>query len=275
METDRENEIHRPIFILGSARSGTTLLQRMLNAHPQVAISGEHAGFLGGIARSYSFFSKEETQKMFNDKVPTQDGHLPQGAFWDAVKDPTHWSAWANNFTLEEVPNKYRQFILSFFDTRPGIRWGFKEIRYGLVPHVFPFLVEMFPKARFVVVVRHPVDVVLSQISTFQRDKRVYEELAERWKKVNDVYIELREQYPEHVLFYTYEDMCTGTHFEKVLEHCGIQERIDLKPILEEKKGRGADKKRDTREGILSPQERTEIMEIVKETAQKCGYTIG
>ena len=42
-----------PIFLLGSGRSGTTLLQKILNSADDVMIWGEHGGFLKPIARAY------------------------------------------------------------------------------------------------------------------------------------------------------------------------------------------------------------------------------
>jgi hypothetical protein len=47
-----------PIFVFGSGRSGTTLLQTILNSYKDICISGEHGGFLKGIAESYFSFHK-------------------------------------------------------------------------------------------------------------------------------------------------------------------------------------------------------------------------
>lgn len=41
------------IFLLGSGRCGSTLLQRALNAHPDVVMYGEHEGFLGPLSNAY------------------------------------------------------------------------------------------------------------------------------------------------------------------------------------------------------------------------------
>ncbi|KAA3622570.1 MAG: hypothetical protein DWQ08_12670, partial [Proteobacteria bacterium] len=48
-----EKSVDRHIFILGRGRSGTTLLQRMLNQAAGVTLCGEHNGFLTGVAEAY------------------------------------------------------------------------------------------------------------------------------------------------------------------------------------------------------------------------------
>ena len=50
LKRDREKS---PIFLLGTHRSGTTLLQRIVNSSEDAMIWGEHGGFLGDIAEAY------------------------------------------------------------------------------------------------------------------------------------------------------------------------------------------------------------------------------
>jgi len=51
-----------PIFLLGTGRSGTTLLQRIINSAEDVIIWGEHGGFLSQVSEAYFFNIKEINQ---------------------------------------------------------------------------------------------------------------------------------------------------------------------------------------------------------------------
>ena len=59
-----------PIFIVGMARSGTTLLRSILNSHPNIAIPRETTFFY--LVEEYlkatkvSSFSKQEVEKFWN-----------------------------------------------------------------------------------------------------------------------------------------------------------------------------------------------------------------
>jgi hypothetical protein len=49
-----------PIFLLGTGRCGSTLLQKILNSVDNVMIYGEHGGFLRHIAEAYFLNLEDE-----------------------------------------------------------------------------------------------------------------------------------------------------------------------------------------------------------------------
>ena len=51
-----------PIFLLGTGRCGSTLMQKVLNSVENVMIFGEHGGFLRQIAKAY--FLNQEDKKI-------------------------------------------------------------------------------------------------------------------------------------------------------------------------------------------------------------------
>jgi hypothetical protein len=136
-----------PFFIVGSARSGTTLLRVILNAHPAVTVPPE-SRFVTELSRGTDdvrvddFLAALESHRQFKswnlpiDSVRKEiTGHtIPYGAAIKAV-----YSAYAKHVGKEI--------------------WGDKTPRY--VEHI-PFIADLFPDARFVHLVRDGRDVALS-----------------------------------------------------------------------------------------------------------------
>ena len=136
-----------PFFIVGSARSGTTLLRLMLNAHPEVGIPPESrfitelydgrdevdtSAFLTALAAHKRF-------KLWGLPIEAVTEALPPGRAAYAVAAGAPFAAWAQR--------------------RGKPRWGDKTPRY--VEHV-PLLARLWPGARFVHLIRDGRNVALS-----------------------------------------------------------------------------------------------------------------
>lgn len=136
-----------PFFIVGSARSGTTLLRVILNAHPSVTVPPESrfvtelwsgtsevevVGFLSALGRHRQF-------KSWNLSIDAVRAQIQGDDVAYAVAIAAVYTAYAKRVGKE--------------------RWGDKTPRY--VEHI-PFLSDLFPDARFVHLVRDGRDVALS-----------------------------------------------------------------------------------------------------------------
>lgn len=137
-----------PFFIVGSARSGTTLLRLILNAHPEVAVPPESrfvTEFWGGRdeVEATEFLARLGAHKRFQqwdlpiEAVRNELGEQSRLPYAAAVEAP--FRAWAR------VHGK--------------TRWGDKTPRY--VEHI-PFLARLFPGSRFVHLIRDGRNVALS-----------------------------------------------------------------------------------------------------------------
>lgn len=158
-----------PLFILSSGRSGSTLLQRVLNSYDHVTVWGEHAGFLAPLADSY--FRLLESRGSREYLFPgTQEKPLCSLADLAERKDPRHWQAWINFIVPADVTAFFRRHVESFL-RHPLMGddhlWGFKEIRYGGRDRVIEFLHELFPEAVFVFLCRNALSTLASQRHTF------------------------------------------------------------------------------------------------------------
>jgi hypothetical protein len=137
-----------PFFIVGSARSGTTLLRLMLNAHPDVAVPPESRF----VTELWDGASDVEARR-----------------FLDALEAHARFNAW--ELPISEVEREldgattvpYATAIdavyRAYARARDKSRWGDKTPRY--VEHI-PFLAQLFPDARFVHLVRDGRNVALS-----------------------------------------------------------------------------------------------------------------
>ena len=137
-----------PFFIVGSARSGTTLLRLILNAHPEVAVppesrfitelwSGEHEIELRGFLNALAAHKRFETWDLPIEAVEQEIGEATRVSYTDAIS--AAFGAYAR------VNGKSR--------------WGDKTPRY--VEHI-GLLGQLFPDARFIHLVRDGRNVALS-----------------------------------------------------------------------------------------------------------------
>jgi hypothetical protein len=162
--TTNNNQIHirftdcAPIFIVGAGRSGTTLLQMMLNAHPNIAIYGE-----------LHYFNEV---LLIKKKVPSLKQPEALNRFFQLVPN-VNVSKYLPNFnqTLNAVQErmladehrtyeKFFRYVLEEYAQREGAkRFGEKtptNIRY------MNELLSIFPNAKIIHIIRDPRDVVAS-----------------------------------------------------------------------------------------------------------------
>jgi len=250
MKLDKNNQT--PIFLLGSGRSGTTLIQRLLNSYDDTMIWGEHHGFLSDIANSYFLLKNSPSMKEFSyEHHPT----LEHSLLAEHYKQPEIWQAWINWFNKDDLIIVYQKMIESFFNqSKIGDfkYWGFKEIRYGQDPIVINFLLELYPHAKFVIITRNGLNTIESQLTTFHRGnsrflklKRLLQlplviKLAKEWAHHNRYYAELISKKSDAILHINYDKISEENYLIKKFECLDkpfSKKQID---ILNLKSGRGS-----------------------------------
>lgn len=137
-----------PFFIVGSARSGTTLLRLMLNAHRDVAVPPE---------------------SRFVTELWTGSSDVDAARFLDALESHARFRAWElpidavraeiGPVTTLPYADAIAAAYRAYAHARGKSRWGDKTPRY--VEHI-PFLARLFPDGRFVHLVRDGRNVALS-----------------------------------------------------------------------------------------------------------------
>jgi hypothetical protein len=260
-----------PIFLLGTGRCGSTLLQKILNSVDDVVIYGEHGGFLRDVARAY-FLNLED--KMIEKYIMRENvaGKDPISVF-ETLKDPQLWSAWTNWYNRETVRSNFRDFIESFFNPislEQKVHWGFKEIRYGLADRVVEMLADLYSEGRFVFIVRHPVDVIASKISA--RASEGIEADAYTWVTQNTSFLDFCRVSSERSKIVHYEKLISNNsqQLNELFHWLGFSLSDRQKDIIETTKPRYKGRPRPAK---LTHDEVKSINKITQEIRNELGYS--
>jgi len=152
----------KPIFIFSAGwRSGSTMLQRMFMACPEIMIWGEpfaKASIIQSMATQFRGFTMEWPDDGY--VIDAIQGSLSQE--WIANVYPVFWNFY----------EAHRRFFETVFAepaaARGRPRWGLKEVRLGT--NYARYLSLLFPQSRFVFLVRDPFDSYGSFRSYLQCD---------------------------------------------------------------------------------------------------------
>ena len=142
-------EPERLIFLGGSPRSGTTLVQNMLDSHPDV-VGGPEFLHLPDIAELYS-------------KLNISVGKGWIDLFCDAES------------LRREIRELVMRFLLPLADAQ-GARYLSEKTPENVL--AFPLLAELFPESKFLFVVRDPRATVASQLAVGERARSKGEQPA-------------------------------------------------------------------------------------------------
>lgn len=215
----------RPIILLAAGwRSGSTLLQRVLMSHPDLMIWGEP------FARSGITMTLAAQLNAFTSEWPPPD-------YFVANQGTDLSAAWiANSYpNPAQLIDAHRAFFTKLLATpAKGLgrsRWGFKEVRLR-GSHAL-YLKLLFPKARFVFLVRDPFAAFASFRHYIKSDFHAWPERPVRWagefgRLWRELALDLERVAPEvDALWLKYEDYLSDTALhEKLCSHVDA----DLRP---------------------------------------------
>src|SRR5215469_1553047 len=151
--------LEEPVFIFTIHRSGGTLLMRVLNCHPALVIWGEHGGFINKLTDA------DLMMRSLRIVLPVRsleeiEEYVAFSEHWQKTFCPS-----MNPFAYSDFARWCHDLLTQVFSRglSQGQRWGFKEIRYHR-PSVAMFLERLFPAAKFIFLLRDPVDLCVSNI---------------------------------------------------------------------------------------------------------------
>ncbi|HZP11105.1 MAG TPA: sulfotransferase [Nevskiaceae bacterium] len=172
------------VLIVTYGRSGSTLLQGLLNSIDGVFVKGENENFLYGLFQAYESIAK--AHRTFSGYGATE----VTGAWFGL-----------NSITPELFIKEMREAVhkVMFSDAPAGTRCrGFKEIRYfhSMPPEhlhrYLDFLGKLFPNPAFLINLRNHDDVVQSgwwrkhsNIPGLRRQLAAFEQSIGEWAKAN------------------------------------------------------------------------------------------
>jgi hypothetical protein len=269
-----------PIFLLGSGRSGTTLLQKILNSADDVMIWGEHGGFLKQTAQAYFHHTEKPrvNQAIFRQNPVAKDPNLD---FNRSMLTNIGYS-WMNWYGRREVAANFAGLIESFFHP-PGMKkrhWGFKEIRYGGDDRAIELLAELFPTARFVFIVRNPVDVIASQAALGWGSKTArrsgWKQLAEAWAAQNRGLLEFERANEERTRWVRFESLISKDSgaVDDLFEWLGFETSDRQGELVDLQEGIWRKARRDGKphRAMFSERKLRHIARIVRGPSRALGY---
>ncbi|HWC13733.1 MAG TPA: sulfotransferase [Actinomycetota bacterium] len=186
-----------PFFIVGSARSGTTLLRLILNAHPKVAVPPE-SRFVIELYRGSQrieidpFLSALASHKRF------QTWDLPIAVVTEELR------SMAGDATEVAYPEAITAAFRAYARVNGKSRWGDKTPRY--VEHL-ELLARLFPTARFIHLIRDGRNVALSYANVPFGPKTIGKAAALWAKRVCAGYQVGRSVLADRYLEVLYEDL--------------------------------------------------------------------
>ena len=171
-KTATKLDIQSPILVIGAGRSGSTLLHRVLNKHPEIAFFNEN-NFLA--ARLWLELWQD---RFWLDLEIFNDTHPSSALDPKPVSDPE---------MLQQQKARIGRLVAETVAKVHGVNsdqcrvWGYKEIWSGAYGHDYPwdFYDAIYPRAYWLHLVRNPFNCALSN-TNWNREPLTLEFLEER-----------------------------------------------------------------------------------------------
>lgn len=194
---DREG----PVFLVGFPRSGTTMTEQILAAHPDIGVSDEQ-----------DFLSRT-----YRALLPEYDPKRPLAEQVDGATDAQ----------VVEARRVYREQADRVLGEKPGATLLVDKNPTTIV--VLALLVRVFPNARVVVALRDPRDVCLSCLfqEFIPNPTNVYfnalETTLEMYARIMDVWLMQRQSLGVPILEWRYEEVTADfpAHAHRLIEFVG------------------------------------------------------
>lgn len=191
----------RMFFIVGRGRSGSTLLVRILNAHPSIAVA-EESLFVMSLAPRYERISWDEKRvRRFARDLWYEERMHRWGLQAEALEE-----------SLVELTSEatFARLCARVYAAGAVARGKSGELLLGdKNPHYalfVPRLARLFPRARFIHLVRDYRDNILSYRNV-RFDLFSVGGLAYRWTKYNEGILAAAQHQPERCLRVRFEDL--------------------------------------------------------------------
>jgi hypothetical protein len=188
-------------FIVGRARSGTSLLRVLLDAHPNILIPFE-CPFILHMHSKYSKITNWDKDTMcsfYKDLISE-----PAFNYLNANKNLKEYLIHnAGNHSYAEICKIVYGHCLSVNQKNEITLLGDKNPSYSLK---LPFLTKLFPQSKFIHITRDHRDNILS-MKNVDFESRCTSSLAYRWKFYNNRIRKAKDKFPEKFYSLRYEDL--------------------------------------------------------------------
>ena len=186
-----------PIFVIGLPRSGTTLLDRILGNHSQVASAGE----LGDFAHQLHWMADHSARQLLDDTVLQRLSGIDFAELGRRYLAQTQWRANGRAFYVDKLPPNH--------------------LLAGLIA-------KALPHAPILHMVRDPMDVCFSNYRALFGDSYPYsydlDALASHYREYRRLSAHWHAAMPGRIFDVNYAELVTGPDrvARAVLAHCGL-----------------------------------------------------
>src|SRR5688572_3512045 len=218
----------RLLFVVSPPRSGSTLLQRLIGSHSEVFTHPEphlitplaHLGYYANVDKApYDHINAAEALKLFVDGLPRREED-----YLDALRG---YADTMYGRMLAPTGKRY------FMDKTPANAL------------VLPFLAKLYPRAKYVVLTRHPLAIFSSYANSFfdgsWHRAHEFNPIVERYVPAMAKFLRERPASYEHVV---YEELVKSPaeHLARVFGYLGLPdqpEAVEYGKRFQSKKGPG------------------------------------
>ncbi len=202
------------VFIIGPPRSGTTLLSFMLDGHRDLAVMVE--SHLFGAYRSVAEQLGDRFAEFWPELVPRMLASRPL-AYIEPGIDPAR----LDHRPIATYPDLARAMLEAWTAQRGKKVWVEKTPCHTLC---WPYLLEHFPNARFVAIIRDPRPSAASLVRA-RFGTSAISAATRRWVRHCDAIDALRRAAPERLHLLRYEDLVRRprTELTRLCSFLGIE----------------------------------------------------
>lgn len=192
-----------PIFIIGLHRTGTTLLERMLAGHPDVADAGETHVFTAALCHATNHLCRQTTDEVLAARAANADYASVGRGFLATMR---RRSAGKPFLTEKQNPN----FMLA-----------------GAIA-------KALPHARILHMRRSPVDTCFSNLRTLFTNEAAYSydqvQMADFYRTYRDMMAHWRDVMPDRLFDIDYDDLVRepAAQARNIAAHCGFAYREEM-----------------------------------------------
>lgn len=194
-------DVHRttpvPIFIVGMHRSGTTLLEQLLSANPQVRAIGELYDFTAAMRFAADHHCRGIVDDVIVSRAPSIDFESVGSRYLRSLD----WRVEGSAFFTDKLPSNF--------------------LNIG-------FIRQALPHARILHLVRNPIEVCFSNLRELFSDANAYSydqhELAAYYLQYLRLMRHWRDQWPDAILDVDYARLTVdpASSMREVAEFCGM-----------------------------------------------------
>ena len=216
-----------PIFIVGMHRSGTTLLEQLLDGHSQVRGLGELYDFTSQMRQATDHHCRGVIDRTIVERAGSVD-HAEVGKGYLKGVD---WRLGEERFFTDKLPSNF--------------------LNIG-------FICQALPQARILHMVRDPMEVCFSNLRELFSDANPYSydqlELADYYLQYEKLMNHWKQSYPDRIMDVGYAELTrdTETVIRRVSDFCGVEFEPDMLDPLQRKRGVATASAVQVREGVVA-----------------------